>query len=846
MKEIAGRFYLHVYGLSELETPLLDKVEHAISLADVQIEIDFNVVKIDREGNTISLLSYPEFFASGFPALQRSWAVNFYSKQIVRRNYADSLNPPILHRKELLLPTSHPDRPKFEALTRDAEALGLFDNATMIGFCEPWEQLVASRGYRVTEHSLVPVANVEFEGDVEGTADASAQIFRHKTALARYNVSAPVQALLRHDLVKTGTSFFDYGCGQGDDVRSLRSLGIEANGWDPHFASAEPRVAADIVNIGFVINVIEDFGERVEALQTAYSLSRRVLSVATMLAAGGISMGRSYRDGYISSRNTFQKYYSQSELAGFISHVLDEEPVPVSPGVFFVFRDKSLEQQFLAGRDRSRGFSDRLRRIEKRQRLERPRAAVKQRLDKYDVHAEELEQLWGAWVTLGRSPDDEEVPNAAALCQAFGSVKRASRFLERHKDPTLQELARTARKNDLLVHFALQQFRSVPRYRQLETRLQRDVKEFFGDYATAQAEAMQLLSSARSPENIHAECVAAAERGLGWMDEDHSLQLQTSLVQRLSPLLRAYIGCGAMLYGDIESADLLKIHIRSGKLTLMQFDNFLENPLPRMVERVKVNLRSQEVDVFKYQDGFEPPYLYFKSRFIDDESPRYADQVALEAQLEEAGLLNFSGYGPTAEEFDRMLSRQRLEIHGPQLVRSLQVPDLDAQCGERLTFRQLIECGETQRETGIANLPSAPETYNALFDLAVNILDPVIEYFGPIELTYCFASAALTKRIQGRIEPKLDQHTSHERNAKGVHICDRLGAAVDFIVRDEDMLEVAEWIATNLPFDRIYFYDRDRPLHVSYGPEQSREFVEMRLTGKGKRIPYVRRLTSAL
>jgi DNA phosphorothioation-associated putative methyltransferase len=83
--------------------------------------------------------------------------------------------------------------------------------------------------------------------------------------------------------------------------------------------------------------------------------------------------GRPYRDGFVTSRNTFQKYYTQAELAAFISKVLNEEPIPVSPGVFFVFRDKDLEQNFLAGRHRSVTLLQRLERPDPvRVRLSRP------------------------------------------------------------------------------------------------------------------------------------------------------------------------------------------------------------------------------------------------------------------------------------------------------------------------------------------------------------------------------------------------------------------------------------------------------------------------------------------
>jgi len=53
-------------------------------------------------------------------------------------------------------------------------------------------------------------------------------------------------------------------------------------------------------------------------------------------------------------------------------------------------------------------------------------------------------------------------------------------------------------------------------------------------------------------------------------------------------------------------------------------------------------------------------------------------------------------------------------------------------------------------------------------------------------------------------------------------ICSRLGVAIGFIVDDESMREVADSVAENTPFDRLYFYGEDRLIHVSYGPEQLR------------------------
>ena len=89
----------------------------------------------------------------------------------------------------------------------------------------------------------------------------------------------------------------------------------------------------------------------------------------------------------------------------------------------------------------------------------------------------------------------------------------------------------------------------------------------------------------------------------------------------------------------------------------------------------------------------------------------------------------------------------------------------------------------------------------------------------------------------GRIDPKRDQHAAHERNRLGNLVCPRLGAAVDFIIADEEMLEVAQWVAENTPFDRLYFYGADKPIHVSYGPEQSRQVVTMLPGPSGRLVP---------
>ncbi len=51
----------------------------------------------------------------------------------------------------------------------------------------------------------------------------STAIQRHKTAIRRGDFSRPVKCLLRDGLLGKDVTFFDYGCGRGEDLELLTS-----------------------------------------------------------------------------------------------------------------------------------------------------------------------------------------------------------------------------------------------------------------------------------------------------------------------------------------------------------------------------------------------------------------------------------------------------------------------------------------------------------------------------------------------------------------------------------------------------------------------------------------------
>lgn len=204
-----------------------------------------------------------------------------------------------------------------------------------------------------------------------------------------------------------------------------------------------------------------------------------------------------------------------------------------------------------------------------------------------------------------------------------------------------------------------------------------------------------MLFQIANVQTIEAACITSVERGLGFYVPSESLELHSSLIDQLPPVLRVYVGCAVALYGDYRNADLVKIHVTSGKVSLMRYDDFEGRVLPKMIERTKIKLREQNIDYFAYGEEFEPPFLYQKSRYINEEFPRYPEQLAFEEALDGLGMFDFSGYGPTPTDFQETLTRYRWAVSGFELVRSLMAPDLDSCCGQYLDFRQLIECGET-------------------------------------------------------------------------------------------------------------------------------------------------------
>ena len=156
-----------------------------------------------------------------------------------------------------------------------------------------------------------------------------------RTAIRRTSLSRPAALALRDDGIRRDRTFFDYGCGRGGDLLRLHRMGIPVSGWDPAFFPDEERTPADVVDLGYVVNVVEDPDERAVVVAATWALARKVLIVSARLNWEATDAAVAFQaDGIVTGRHTFQKFFTQEKLRAWIERVLGRHPVAAAPGVF--------------------------------------------------------------------------------------------------------------------------------------------------------------------------------------------------------------------------------------------------------------------------------------------------------------------------------------------------------------------------------------------------------------------------------------------------------------------------------------------------------------------------------
>lgn len=144
---------------------------------------------------------------------------------------------------------------------------------------------------------------------------------------------------------------------------------------------------------------------------------------------------------------------------------------------------------------------------------------------------------------------------------------------------------------------------------------------------------------------------AIASVDVGYFDEQEGhFSIHRSVVETLPAPLRVFIDCGCRLYGTYRDADIIKIHARSHKLTLLTYHAFDADPLPVLKSRVKIDLARLQVQVFEAPVDAPEQRLFFKERFLPQTHPDRSRMAAVTDALRCVGITpdTINGNDPTA------------------------------------------------------------------------------------------------------------------------------------------------------------------------------------------------------
>jgi DNA phosphorothioation-associated putative methyltransferase len=145
--------YVHVDGLHRLPG-VLRVYEGCARVLTGDVD-GTTILKLRRHEPKISYLAYPSFDADAHPALVRSLRVDLRTFHLKDRDFRESADPPILHRKEQLVPADYPARSSFDALTQAELAAGLYERPETIGTRSSWNALLQSLKLKVIGHDVV-------------------------------------------------------------------------------------------------------------------------------------------------------------------------------------------------------------------------------------------------------------------------------------------------------------------------------------------------------------------------------------------------------------------------------------------------------------------------------------------------------------------------------------------------------------------------------------------------------------------------------------------------------------------------------------------------------------------
>ncbi|MFE5627841.1 DNA phosphorothioation-associated putative methyltransferase [Streptomyces sp. NPDC056543] len=466
---------------------------------------------------------------------------------------------------------------------------------------------------------------------------------RRLTAIGRAALSVPARQAFADKQLGPERTILDYGCGRGDDVRSLERLDCRITGWDPYYCPEPQLEQVDVVLLTYVLNVIEDPAERRRTLMQAWQLANTVLIASARLTWEKSKVrGQEFGDGLITSRQTFQHLFGASELRSYVEEVTGTRCVSASPGVVYAFKDDSARLSYLAHRIV-------------------PDATWLASEDTTSAIAAVIDHV----ERRGRHPRVEETPRPVAELLAHLKPNELKRLVRDSADPKkVSEGAKRTTLNTLLL-LAVELFNGRGPFSSLPFSVQLDVRTFFSSYKEACQRSDRLLLKLRDDGYVRGAMNASQ---VGKVTPT-ALYVHRRALDRMPTVLRLYEHCASIAAGRPQKWAVAKLKHQGRAVSWLDYPDFDKDPHPRIQSSYIVDLQSLETSHVSYARSTNRPLLHRKHEFLAPDDPDVRRYRRLTESELKAGLYENPHLIGTEDGWASELIRCGRELRGHRLVR---------------------------------------------------------------------------------------------------------------------------------------------------------------------------------
>ncbi|MCC7061986.1 MAG: DNA phosphorothioation-associated putative methyltransferase, partial [Planctomycetes bacterium] len=283
----------------------------------------------------------------------------------------------------------------------------------------------------------------------------------------------------------------------------------------------------------------------------------------------------------------------------------------------------------------------------------------------YEAHKGLLDPLLRFFTDRGRLPSQVELPSSPAIISAFGSIGRAFAVIRRATGSETWTTIEHQRNEDLLLYLAQAQFDRPAKFTDLAPELRGDIRAFHGSYSKAILGAIRMLRQLADQDLINAACKSV---GVG-KETPQAIYLHRDAIGQLPTVLRLYEACARGLVGEVEGANIVKLHRYRPQVSYLCYPGFDKEAHPALASSAVVNLDEARSSFKDYSQTPNPPILHRKESFVSPDYPGHKKFATLTKQEEAAGLFANPSKIGFLRDWLLALDAAGVSIRGHRLVR---------------------------------------------------------------------------------------------------------------------------------------------------------------------------------